>query len=266
MSNKLGKLIGQGSFGKVYQLGKDKVVKYIHLPDDGLIDYIEPYILSNLKHKNIMNSNQISIGDCGLLKILMDVAEPISNIPIREIKKDKNNLAIQIKEGLTFLHNLAIVHGDIKPSNILKIDNLYKITDFGLSVLLYSDPQQIDKLIYTDKYRPPENYDRIISTKSDIWAFGRMLEEYFTPREMEKRGFKLYLKRKLEDRVCFSENKYFSTDEQILQKNSHLDLDIAWGKIFCQKLRNDGKNYYCSRDYLQFEKNLFRDEKIDINI
>jgi serine/threonine protein kinase len=267
MSKKLGKLIGEGSFGKVYELGKDKVVKYIHLTGDGLLDYIEPFILSNLKHENIMNSDQISIGECGLLKILMNIADPISNLSLRDIKKDKLNLALQVKEGLTYLHNLTIVHGDIKPSNILKIGNCYKISDFGLSILLYSDPQKIDKLIYTDKYRPPENYNYIISRKSDIWAFGKMLEEYFTPREMEKRGFKSYLGRKLEDRICFSENNYFLSDQEIIQKNKYLLYSEECVKVFCQKLRNDGKEHYsCSEKYLDLENNLFSNGRMDIDL
>jgi serine/threonine protein kinase len=268
--SKLGEMLGEGSFGKVYRLGKDKVVKYIHLYLDGLNDYIEPYILSRIDHPNIMRSDEISFGE-GLLKILLDLGTPISSLPEGQIKKDKNNLSIHIKNGLTFLHSQGIVHGDIKPSNILKVGGSYKINDFGLSILLRSDPQDIDNMIYSVNYRPPEISGWIVSRKSDIWAFGKLLENYFTSREMIKKGFKDFLRMRLEDRPFFSDIAIFLTDEQISQNNKHL-LDSVrvnknWNKIFCQKLRNDGKNNYkLSKKYLQFEKSLIKNGVMNINI
>ncbi len=266
MSRKLGEMLGEGSYGKVYRIGKDKVVKYIHLHGDELNDYIEPYILSKSDHPNIMRSEEISFGE-GLLKILLDLGTPISELPSAEIKKDKLNLSKQIKDGLTFLHSKGIVHGDIKPSNILKVHKTYKINDFGLSILLRTDPQDIDNMIYSENYRPPEIYGWLVSRKSDIWAFGRLLENYFTSREMSKRGFKDYLKR-LENRPKFSEIDNFLTDEKIIENNlNSSEIEKNWGKPFCQKLRNDGKkSYKLSKEYLKFEKGLIKDGVMNINL
>lgn len=265
MSRKLGEMLGEGSFGKVYRIGEDKVVKYIHLYGDELNDYIEPYILSRLDHSNIMKSEEISFGE-GLLKILLDLGTPISSLSDGEVKKDRLSLSNQVKEGLTFLHSQGIVHGDIKPSNILKVGECYKINDFGLSILLIEDPQDIDNMLYSENYRPPEILGWLVSRKSDIWAFGRLLENYFTSREMSKRGFKDYLKR-LENRPSFSEMDIFLTDQEIVENNLTSIEIKKWGKPFCQKLRNDGKkSYKLSKEYLEFERGLLKDGVMNINL
>lgn len=260
MSRQLGKKIGSGSFGKVYSLGSDKVVKYIHLPPDGLLDYIEPYILSRLKHVNIMFSDEISLGQNGLLKIVMKKSDPISELE----KINKKDMTNHVRKGLEFLHSHGIVHGDIKPSNILKLGSVYKISDFGLSILLKSDPQKIDKIIYTEKYRPPENYNFLISRKSDVWAFGKMLEDYYTPKEMETKNYKNFLKKNFCDRPSFSSSDVFVTDKYLNDVNKIENKN--WGKIFCQKIRNDKITPKCSERYLDYEKKLITDGLIKIDI
>ena len=130
-----------------------------------------------------------------------------------------------------------------------------------------TDPQDIDNMIYSENYRPPEIYGWLVSRKSDIWAFGRLLENYFTSREMSKRGFKDYLKR-LENRPKFSEIDNFLTDEKIIENNlNSSEIEKNWGKPFCQKLRNDGKkSYKLSKEYLKFEKGLIKDGVMNINL
>ena len=52
-------------------------------------------------------------------------------------------LALQIAEGLTQLHSHNIVHGSLKPSNVL-LDNLRNdvvLSDFAISTVLYRLPE-----------------------------------------------------------------------------------------------------------------------------
>jgi serine/threonine protein kinase len=45
-----------------------------------------------------------------------------------------NNLGLQIAKGISYLHKSRIVHGDIKPENILlTLEGEIKICDFGES-------------------------------------------------------------------------------------------------------------------------------------
>lgn len=43
------------------------------------------------------------------------------------------NILCDVCQGLVNIHEKKFIHRDIKPENIIKKDNLYKITDFGVS-------------------------------------------------------------------------------------------------------------------------------------
>ena len=56
---------------------------------------------------------------------------------------DAAGLALQIAEGLAQLHSHNIVHGSLKPSNVL-LDNLRNdvvLSDFAISAALYKLPE-----------------------------------------------------------------------------------------------------------------------------
>ncbi len=53
---------------------------------------------------------------------------------------DRCELARQLLSGLSFLHELGIVHRDVKPQNVLLSDRLtLLISDFGLCTTLEAD-------------------------------------------------------------------------------------------------------------------------------
>jgi len=88
---------------------------------------------------------------------------------------------IQAVEGLEFLHKNNVVHGDIKPSNIL-IDGLNqnaKLADFGLSHKLTNENLKPKGL--TRAYSAPEqeNQESVILPKTDIYSIGLILFESF---------------------------------------------------------------------------------------
>ncbi|CAM9019702.1 unnamed protein product [Wickerhamomyces anomalus] len=89
----------------------------------------------------------------------------------------------QITEGLEFIHNKKVVHGDLKPSNLLRSqNNNIKICDFGSSVREYNDNDTLSKIPKgTPAYNSPEFCEASSGASScslihgkplDMWALG----------------------------------------------------------------------------------------------
>ncbi|MDD5454395.1 MAG: serine/threonine-protein kinase [Candidatus Ratteibacteria bacterium] len=108
---------------------------------------------------------------------------------------EKVRIARDIAYGLAYLHAYDIVHGDIKPSNILfNEENQVRITDFGLShfssnsflnilsnMLIFGLLVKNDLRGGTPAYMSPEQFKGAKPDKSaDIYALGALLFELFT--------------------------------------------------------------------------------------
>jgi serine/threonine protein kinase len=183
----LGNMIGKGSDGEVYELLEDgyinnKVIKFIQPRINQGNKYLEPYILLHLNHENIMKAEAIEMENNGLLKIIqlraeLDLLKKISNKHIKAV--DKIKYMREITEGINFLHQHHILHGDIKPNNILLLNNTVKLTDFSLSRVIDKGCIINYNSTYTLCYRPPEVKENKLYLKSDIWALGCTLYEIF---------------------------------------------------------------------------------------
>ena len=189
---KLGNLIGQGSYGKVYealdeergQLIAVKILDKTRLNNiNNSITKIESEIeiLSKLHHKNIVkyygssqskNHLQIYFEYCengSIEKMLKNY----KNFPEKIIQKYTKEML----EGLEYLHAHGIIHRDIKGGNILVDRNgICKLSDFGVSKKIKDDLDKSNSYSIkgTPNYMAPEivkNND-VITRFSDIWSLG----------------------------------------------------------------------------------------------
>ena len=141
----IGKLICEGSYGKIYETAdRDMVIKTISIKSNvGIMSILELYILNNLECKNLLHSNSVYVESDSISFVLPRAICDFTNKRIYN-NSNRDNWFLQICKGIFELHRLGILHGDIKPSNILLFDDgngtLYpKICDFGISVVLRSE-------------------------------------------------------------------------------------------------------------------------------
>lgn len=82
----------------------------------------------------------------------------------------------QLLQALGYLHNLNIIHLNIRPENIiLESDNL-KLIDLTQSTAVneQSPNDCLNDLIVNDEFSAPEIKDHRISLKSDVWSVGAL--------------------------------------------------------------------------------------------
>ncbi len=147
----------------------------------------ESKAIAMLSHPNIVSVYDVSFGD--LIQYI--VMEYIEGITLKELIeregslrwKDAVHFTIQILKGLQHAHDKGIVHRDVKPQNIMVLnDGTIKVTDFGIARFARSDQRTItDKAIGSVHYISPEQArGEKTDEKTDIYSVGVMLYEMLT--------------------------------------------------------------------------------------
>lgn len=189
----IGKLLGKGSFAKVYHarnvkttqsvaikvIDKEKILKC------GLMDQIsrEISVMKLVRHLNIVQLYEVMATKTKIYFVLEYVkgGELFNKVQRGRLKEDvARKYFQQLISAVDFCHSRGVYHRDLKPENLLLDENRnLKISDFGLSAL--PDCKRQDGLLHTScgtpAYVAPEvihrkGYD---GAKADIWACGVIL-------------------------------------------------------------------------------------------
>lgn len=149
----------------------------------------ESKAIAVLSHPNIVKVYDVSIGD----RIQYIVEEYIDGITLKEyldqqkvIKwKEAIHFVVQILRALEHAHSKGIVHRDIKPQNIMLLqDGTIKVTDFGIARFSHNETRTMtDRAIGSVHYIAPEQArGDYTDEKTDIYSVGVMLYEMLTGR------------------------------------------------------------------------------------
>jgi eukaryotic-like serine/threonine-protein kinase len=195
--------IGSGSMGRVYK------AQHQHMGRSVALKIIAPEIVSNMRvvarfqremklvgrldHPNVVRA--FDAGQVG--SMLYIVMEFVPGQSLGQIFRTKGVLpaadvveyAAQAALGLDHAHNQAIVHRDVKPSNLLLTeDRQIKVLDLGLGVLMEADEQATfataDGIaVGTIDYMSPEQaLGKEVDGRSDLYSLGCAMYHMMTGR------------------------------------------------------------------------------------
>ena len=192
-------IVGVGGMAVVYKAYDnidDRMVSIKVLKDEFLANEEfrrrfknESKAIAVLSHPNIVKVYDVSLGD----KLQYIVMEYVEGITLKEYIeqqgvipwKEAVHFTTQILRALQHAHDKGIVHRDIKPQNILLLENgSIKVTDFGIARFSRGETRTMtEAAIGSVHYISPEQArGETTDDKADIYSVGVVLYEMITGR------------------------------------------------------------------------------------
>ncbi len=191
------KSIGEGGMANVYLaydtiLDRNVAVKVLRgdLANDE--KFVRRFQREALAASSLSNPNIVEVYDVGEDNgEYYIVMEYIEGRHLKQLLKKRGKLTVreavdivmQITDGLSVAHDSYIIHRDIKPQNIMILENgLVKITDFGIAMAMNSTQlTQTNSVMGSVHYLPPEQASGKGATlQSDIYSIGILFYELLT--------------------------------------------------------------------------------------
>jgi serine/threonine protein kinase len=258
---------GSGAFGAVFladevvggtkiQEVAIKAIRKDKMPSDIIAKELVTAI--RLKHPNLINCItseegrlKHSVFDYDCFGLVMEIASGTLEdylqasrvLPVSEVRE----IVEAIASGLVYLHGQSVTHRDLKPANVLRVGNVWKISDFGIARQMSRESGTMTtSLTGTPIYMPPEVYAAYsedapmkVSPAWDIWSLGVMIVEMLTgalPFDGVTDIWKMNIKIKENlpapfDSIiqnCLREDpKLRLNAKQLLEKNIQIDIEEA---------------------------------------
>ena len=188
---RVSKKIGQGSSGSVYKVmhlnsRKVRAMKIIPIDCPNSAS-VQKLLLEVSKFNSLGTANFITVYDVYQdetnLAIVSDLCrgEELFDRMVSQEFITENQVArylLQIGNALGYLCSLDIVHGDLKPENLLfetsEENSNLKLVDFGFCKY-FTEHMRILERVGTPYYMAPEVISGDYQKKSDVWSLGVIL-------------------------------------------------------------------------------------------
>ena len=188
-------VVGTGGFGQVFRaldptVGRQVAIKVLNSPGDpGLVQRFqaEAKTAANLHHKNIVTVHEF--GEEGGMPYL--VMEFLDGTTLHELIRrnslsllEKLEIMTEVAAGLQYAHERGVTHRDVKPANIMRLDDgSVKILDFGIARVTADLSMRLTErgiLVGSMMYMAPEQFHGTSDALSDIFAYGITFYELLT--------------------------------------------------------------------------------------
>ncbi|MBL8235850.1 MAG: serine/threonine protein kinase [Bryobacterales bacterium] len=198
---RLGRELGAGGMGRVYEafhsdpaMERRVAVKVIggrrFAPELIALFLRERAILARLEHPHIARLYDTGTTGRGTPYFAM---EYVDGPPLDRYMEQRNpgerervELLRRVCGAIAFAHRNLIVHGDIKPGNILVTgEGEPRLLDFGIGRIL-SDGERGAEAILTPSHASPEQMEgREVTTASDVYQLGLLLRAFLPAKNRE---------------------------------------------------------------------------------
>jgi eukaryotic-like serine/threonine-protein kinase len=202
--------LGKGGMGEVYRARDTKLDREVAIkvlptalaqdPERLARFEREAKVLASLNHPNIAQIHAIEeVG--GIRALVMEL------IPGQTLKGpislyEALRVAAQVADALGAAHEKGITHRDLKPLNVMITpEGVVKVLDFGLAAVAQPSgaqegdlsqsptvtisPTRAGMILGTAAYMSPEQArGQSVDRRSDIWAFGVLLYEMLTGKQL----------------------------------------------------------------------------------
>src|SRR5882672_4315292 len=141
-------------------------------------------LAAQLSHPNLLHLldfGRCCLDDTNFLYVVMQFAEEdLSQIlPQRALTAaEARDMLEPVLDALVYLHGKGLIHGHVKPSNILASSDQLKLSSDTLSSI--AEPRA--PIVRPSPYNAPEAAASGLSTASDVWSLGMTLVEALTQR------------------------------------------------------------------------------------
>jgi eukaryotic-like serine/threonine-protein kinase len=196
-------LIGAGGMGAVYraeradgvfeQTAAIKLMRHGHVSAAARQQFdSERRILARMHHRNIAQLFDGGVLADGTSYIIMEYldGESLDTYCDATGLDERRRLALfqQVCLAIDYAHQNLVVHGDIKPSNILVTGEAQaKLLDFGIARVATADAASAGPAALTLAYASPERLQGGVPTiASDIYALGKVLEQLVSHNAMSQ--------------------------------------------------------------------------------
>jgi serine/threonine-protein kinase len=194
--------LGRGAMGVVYEaldpkIGRKVALKVLHevpgISEQELEEFKSRFFreartAGMLSHSNIVVIHDVDSDETlGISFMAMEVLKGQSvydllRSGVRFTTEQAVDICVQVAEGLDHAHRQGIVHRDVKPANLMLLeDGTVKITDFGIAKISTSNLTRTGQFLGTPNYMSPEQViGHVIDGRSDLFSLGIILYELLT--------------------------------------------------------------------------------------